>query len=63
VWGVVFLSVSESFSKKMEYMQSEKGRKIILYHGYKFQKTYETNIGWKWRCTKKYCLAKLYAIM
>lgn len=41
-------------------MLSERGTKLIVFNGYKFRKDRECSKGWKWRCTKKNCLAKLY---
>lgn len=46
----------------MEFMYSQRGKKLILHGGFKFykEKKVERVEGWKWRCTVKQCKAKLY---
>lgn len=46
-------------TRKLEIMYSEKGKKLVLYLGYKFYKAYEGVLGGLWRCVKKGCPAKL----
>lgn len=46
-------------TRKLEIIYSEKGKKLVLYLGYKFYKAYGSVQGSLWRCIKKCCPAKL----
>lgn len=43
----------------METIISQRGKRLILYGGYKFRKIRKTLDGWLWRCTKKTCNSTL----
>ncbi|GBO04556.1 hypothetical protein AVEN_122783-1 [Araneus ventricosus] len=44
----------------MEFMLSEKGRRLVLHDNYKFYKQHNIQEGLKWRCVGRKCLAKIY---
>lgn len=46
-------------TRKLEFIYSQRGRKLVLYLGYKFYKAYEAIQGHTWRCVIKECRAKL----
>ncbi|GBM14801.1 hypothetical protein AVEN_255867-1 [Araneus ventricosus] len=44
----------------MEFMLSEKCRRLLVHDNYKFYKHHNTEEGLKWRCVERKCLANIY---